>query len=202
MLKRTTGRFLLTVLVITGLAGTIKNSSMTQEERKLAINELKESKTELIRSVKGLSKMQLEFVPENGQQSIREYIFQLTQSEKALWEFLQRSLKENSFSAGNGARVSDRDIMVIARQTQSFPPSERERPNWKSADDALTAFKSARVDHIRYTKSTTEGLRDHLVVLPFGQLDAYQLILYIAAQNKQFVEKISQVKADRNFPKN
>ena len=41
MLKRTKGRILLTMLVITGLAGTVKNTTLTSQERKFAISQLK-----------------------------------------------------------------------------------------------------------------------------------------------------------------
>ena len=41
MLKRTMGRSLLTLLVITGLAGTINDSSLSQKERKFGVNMFK-----------------------------------------------------------------------------------------------------------------------------------------------------------------
>jgi hypothetical protein len=44
MLKRTKGCILLTTLVITGLAGTVKNSALTSQERKFAVSQLKESR--------------------------------------------------------------------------------------------------------------------------------------------------------------
>ena len=46
MLKRTKGRILLTMLVVTGLAGTVNNSTLSNKERKFVIIQLKDTKTE------------------------------------------------------------------------------------------------------------------------------------------------------------
>ena len=57
MLKRTKGRILLTTLVITGLAGTVKNTTLSNQERKFAVSQLKETKTDLLRSIRGLDNL-------------------------------------------------------------------------------------------------------------------------------------------------
>jgi hypothetical protein len=51
MLKRTKGRLLLVLLVCTGLAGTLNNSSLSQKERKQAISLIKSSRNEVLASV-------------------------------------------------------------------------------------------------------------------------------------------------------
>ena len=61
MLKRTMGRSLLTLLVITGLAGTINDNSLSKTERKTAIGLMKDTKADVLKSVKGLSEAQLNF---------------------------------------------------------------------------------------------------------------------------------------------
>jgi hypothetical protein len=61
MLKRTKGRLLLTLLVITGLAGTLKDASISKKERKSAVSLMKDTKSDVINSVKGLSDAKLNF---------------------------------------------------------------------------------------------------------------------------------------------
>ena len=61
MLKRTKGRLLLTLLVITGLAGTLSNTALTEKERKFVVHNLKDTKSEVQKSIKGLSDAQLNF---------------------------------------------------------------------------------------------------------------------------------------------
>ena len=43
MLKRTTGRFLITLLVITGLAGTVNDNTLSKTERKYAMSLMKDT---------------------------------------------------------------------------------------------------------------------------------------------------------------
>jgi hypothetical protein len=57
------GYLLLALLVITGLAGTITSTSITSKERKLIVSNLKDTKNDVLKSIKGLSKSQLNFKP-------------------------------------------------------------------------------------------------------------------------------------------
>lgn len=69
MLKRTISRLLLSLIVITGLAGTLKDNSISSKERKFAVGLMKESKEAVIKSTHGLSPAQLNFKAsaKNGQ---------------------------------------------------------------------------------------------------------------------------------------
>ena len=61
MIKRTTGRLLLLLLVATGFAGTIKDNAISKAERKYAAGLMKETYKDAISSAKGLSEAQLNF---------------------------------------------------------------------------------------------------------------------------------------------
>src|SRR6266480_3590785 len=82
MIKRTTGRLLLTLLVITGLAGTLNNSSLSQKERKQAISLIKNSRKEVLNSIKGLSPRQLKYKSSSKEPSIGELIMTMALREK------------------------------------------------------------------------------------------------------------------------
>ena len=71
MFKRTNGYILLTLLVLTGLAGRISMNTITSPERRLLIDHLKETKNTLVKSVKGLSEEQLNFKPAPDKWSIK-----------------------------------------------------------------------------------------------------------------------------------
>jgi hypothetical protein len=53
-----------------------------------------------------------------------------------------------------------------------------------------------------FVATTSDDLRDHVVTLPFGSFDSYQMILFIAAHSNRHTQQIDEVKADPNFPKN
>lgn len=205
MLKRTKGRFLLTLLVITGLAGTFKNSTLTKPERKLALHELKETKDAFFQSIKGLSKAQLDFRPIAGRQSIKECIYDLALAEKNLWEMLEAAMKEPAATKPAGIRVTDEDLVnsVVSKPGRTEIPELRQasKTTWPSATEAIAAFKALRAGHIKYTRSTTEDLRNHFLRQPFGEVDAYQFILLISAYSARYTRQINEIKETPGFPR-
>lgn len=202
MLKRTTGRFLLTMLVITGLAGTVKNASISSEERKSLVNDLKETRSEFIRSVKNLSDAQLDFKSSIQSWSIRDHINYIASSEKEMWARLDAIMKEPAASEKLSImRMADEDVTAMVGYPV-YKKGQPTTPNWKTTTTAVTAFKDIRNDHIKYVKSTTEDLRKHTVDVSFGAIDAYQYMLYMAAHCKHYTQQINEIKNSPGFPKN
>lgn len=204
MLKRTKGRFLLTLLVITGLAGTLKNATLTKPERKLAVNDLKETKDEFLQSVKGLTRAQLNFKPVEGRRSIKEYIYHLTLAEKHLWKMLESAMKDPVAEHRN-IKLSGEDLIntILNQPGRRDIPQLRQtsKAPWQSTAEAIAAFKALRADHIKYIRSTTEDLRNHFIQLPAGEADAYQFILFIAAHCAWYTAQINEIKTSPGFPR-
>jgi hypothetical protein len=206
MLRRTFGRFLLTVLVITGLAGTINNTSISKPERKVAINLLKETRSEVLKSVKGLSAAQLDFKASPDKWSIKECMYHIAISEKNLWGLLEMTMKQPA-NPEKRSEIKMTDEQLIQRiedrstKVKTMEPFEPKNTPYKSLDEAVTAFKDLRADHIKYMKSTTEDLRNHVVQMPFGMIDCYQLCLMMAAHGNRHRQQMDEVKAESGYPK-
>src|SRR6267142_29864 len=94
MRKSKYGYLLLVLLVATGLAGTITSTSITNKERKYATGLMKDTKADLIKSVKGLSETQLNFKAAADKWSVKECVFHIALSEKNLWDMVEASLKQ------------------------------------------------------------------------------------------------------------
>ena len=206
MLKRTKGRLLLTLLVITGLAGTLKDTSLSHKERKSAMTLMKDTKTAALKSIKGLSQAQLNFKAAPDRWSVKECMYHIAISEKILWDMLEASLKNPANPEKRAEIKMTDDQLIKMMEDRSFKmktaePFETKNTSYKTLDDALNAFKSKRTDHIKYIKTTTEDLRNHVVQMPFGPLDCYQLCLMMASQSNRYTRQIEEVKADPNFPK-
>lgn len=207
MLKRTKGRLLIALLVISGLAGTIHSGSISQKERKFALKEMKETKNEVLKSIKGLSDKQLNFKSAPDHWSVQECIYHIALSEKNLRELLEKTMKAPANpEKRTEIKVTDEQFVnMIKDRTNKVKTQEAFEPKnapWKTLDEALNDFKDKRNDHIKYMKSTTEDLRNHVVQLPFGWIDCYQLYLMIGAHCNRHTQQIDEVKADPNFPKN
>jgi hypothetical protein len=206
MLKRTIGRFLLTVLVVTGLAGTIKHNAITEPERKFASGMLKDTRSEVLKSVKGLSEAQLNYKISPESWSIKECMYHIAISEKNLWGMMESTMK-TAPTPEKRSEIKMTDEELVSRiadrsnKVKTAEPFEPKNTPYQSLQEAIDAFKSMRGDHIKYMKSTTEDMRNHIVQMPFGSIDCYQLCLMVAAHNTRHRLQIEEVKASSGFPK-
>ena len=206
MLKRTKGRLLLTLLVITGMAGTLNDASIGSKERKFAVQHLKETKANLLKSVKGLSEAQLNFKPAADRWSVKECFYHIILAENGLWGMFEATMKNPSTPEKRSEiKVSDEDIVkMISNRSQKAKAAEPMLPGkatWQNMTEAMAAFKASRGEHLKYVKNTTEDLRNHVFQLPFGSIDGYQFLLFMSAHSDRHTQQINEVKADPNFPK-
>jgi DinB superfamily len=206
MLKRTKGLFLLTLLVITGLAGTLKDTSLSKKERKSAISLMKDTKADVLKSVKELTDAQLNFKAAADRWSVKECMYHIAISEKNLWDMLEGSMKTAANPEKRAEiKITDDEFIKMmedrSNKVKTVAAFEPQNTPYKSLDEAMDDFKPRRADHIRYLKSTTEDLRNHVVQMPFGWIDCYQLCLMIASHSNRHTQQINEVKADPNFPK-
>src|SRR5258708_8663733 len=146
MLKRTKGRLLLTLLVITGLAGTLKETSISQKERKSALGLMKDTKNDVFKVVKGLSKAQVNFKPSQDQLSIKECTYHIANSEKKLWEILENNMKAST----NGDKrseisMTDEELIQTAEdrsdKIKMAEPLQSKNIHYKTPNEPLNNFK-------------------------------------------------------------
>jgi hypothetical protein len=199
------GYILLVLLVATGFAGTLTPSTITNKERKYAVALMKDTKTDLIKSVKGLSEAQLVFRSAPDRWSVKECVYHIAISEKNLWDLVEASLKEPANPEKRAEIKMTDEQLVKMMQDRSFKVKTNEKfepknTPWKSLDEALESFKAARTENIKYIKHTTEDLRNHVVKMPFGYLDCYQVCLMMASHSNRHTQQLNEVKTDPGFP--
>ncbi len=206
MLKRTKSFFLLLMLVATGLASQVATTTLTNEERKFAVNHLKESKETFLKSVKGLSPAQLAFKPSAEQWSIQECISHITLSEDGLWALADNTIKQpaNPEKRADIKTTDDALLKMITSREQKAQAMEQLKPGnakWSDVESTLKHFKEQRQKTIKYLKTSTEDFRSHVAQLPFGAIDAYQLVLLLSAHTLRHTAQINEVKSHPDFPK-
>ena len=177
MLKRKTGRYLLTLLVITGLAGTIEDNTLSQNERKFALTLMKDTYKEAVKSTKGLSEAQLNFKAAQDKWSVKESIYYIAAVEKMLWGIFQNTTKAPANPEKRSEiKITDEQVVNIADDwTPKAQVTELALPKntgYKSLDEALADFKKIRTENIRHMRTSTADLRNHVVQLPSGWMDA------------------------------
>lgn len=201
MLQRTKGRILLALLVVTGMAGTPRNSTITQEERRFCVTNLKKSKKELLTSLKELSPAQLRFRPDGKKYGIEEYIFHMAAMEKALSLELQHAMKKPRLT-GDDIQLTYTDEEIQRMFTKSSQPLLKAEAgaNWTSVSDALNDFAVTRSETLKYVRTTTENLRNHVVQLECGTFDCYQLLLIMTYYSNQHIDQIREIMSSEGFP--
>lgn len=200
------GYMLLALLVVTGLAGTLTPTSLNSKERKFAANFFKETKSEVVKSVKNLSDAQLDFKAAPDKWSVKECMYHIAIAEKNLWTMFEDAMKTPANPEKRSEiKVTDEQLikMIEGRtmKVKTFEPFEPKNTPYKSLDDALSSFKETRMAHIKYIKNTTEDLRNHVIQTPVGMIDGYQMCLFIAAHSNRHFQQINEVKAEPGFPK-
>jgi hypothetical protein len=180
--------------------------SLERKERKFARDFLKDTKTDLIKTVKGLSQAQLSFHSAPDRWSVEDCMKHIAAAEMGLRQVLDNNLKEAATPEKKGeVKTSDEDLIkMIEDRTHKAQAPEQLRPEntpFKSADEALNSFKENRDKLMDFVKNTQEDLRNHVVDLTFIKIDAYQMVLFISAHSNRHTQQIKEVMTDPNFPK-
>lgn len=180
-------------------------ATLTEAERKYALDLLRDTKDDLLKKVKGLTSEQLNFKADATSWSIAECVEHITLAESQLFEFAQSGLKEPA-DPSKRSEVKTKDdelVQMVADRSQKREAQETMKPSGKfgSFEATLAEFKTQRDNHIQYIKTTSDDLRNHYNDFPFGKLDTYQTILLMAAHSRRHTAQVQEVLSNPNFPK-
>jgi len=194
MFKRTKGYFLLTMLVLTGLAGRMHSNILSTKERHTLVIELKTSRNDFLKNVDGLSARQMNYKLRKKDPSIKDYIYKMVSIETALWSACKASLKHEPSSIQK--TYTDETLSSVIQQQQRFFPTI----NFASSKEALKLYKNEEAEMLKYVHTSTENIRGHGVHTNLGNFDCYQLILLTTIYCKYYIEQIEKIKANSKFP--
>lgn len=195
MLKRTKGRILLALLVTTGLAGTINEPAISMKERKRVVTELKETRADLVRYTQGLTDRQLKF--RSNDISIEGLLRHQSQQSQQLWLLFETTMQAPiNPEKRRTVLLSDDAVYDLGLRNGSaaIPPSGS-----NAKGGMLNRFYTERAEQIKYARTTTEDLRNRVVAMPFGNIDAYQLLLYIAGCSRSHLNRIADIRESAAF---
>ncbi len=196
---------LMSLMLLFSISAQAQNN-LSKEERKFATKYLNETKNEMLKTLKGLSEEQLNFKPSAESWSVAECLRHITISEKTLWEnFVDGALKTAADpSKRSEVKMTDEQLMGIIesreQKVKTFAPFEPQNKQG-SVKEVIKEFKSLRDAHVKFAKSTGEDLRNHYGQLPFGTIDSYQAILFMAGHTKRHTDQMKEIMADASFPK-
>ena len=128
---------------------TSVNSTLTDKERKDAIEQLSKTEQGVFNSLKGLSDAQLNFKPAPDRWSISDCVKHIAVTEMFLWKMTDSVLKQPADPSKRSAiKVTDDQVLQMiesrAQKIKTFPPLEPQNTMFKSCPDALASFYDSR----------------------------------------------------------
>jgi uncharacterized damage-inducible protein DinB len=181
------------------------DSELTDGERKYAVNLLQETKDNLIQKVSKLSQEQLNFKASADSWSVAECVEHIAISENNIFGFCQMAMQQPADPAKRSeVKMTDEAIVkMISDRSMKVKTQEAFEPKGKfgNFESTLAEFKTKRDANIKYVNTTTDDLRNHYNDFPFGKVDAYQTILFMAGHTKRHTDQIDEVMKNASFPK-
>ena len=178
-------------------------TGLTEEEKKFAVDHLSKTQEDLINAVNGLTEAQLNFKSAPDRWSVLECVQHITMASTGIWQMTQATLKEKTDTLKS--QVTDEQfIKMIQDRSMKAQAPETALPAkspYHTLAETLEAFNADRSKLTDYIKTTNDDMRSHVAKMPFGNVDAYQLVLLISAHTNRHTQQINEVKADPNFPK-
>jgi len=197
--------FVLLPLVLFSFA--IRPATITEKERKDAVDLLKKTEQGVFDAIKGLSDAQLKYKPAPDRWSVEECVKHIAITEQGLWQMTSGAIQ----AAANPEKRADikatdeqllKGIEDRTNKVKTAPQLEPQNTPFKSLQEALESFKTNREKLIEYVKGTQDDLRNHVTSAPFGTFDSYQMIIFIGGHSNRHTQQIEEVKADKGYPKN
>jgi hypothetical protein len=182
------------------------DNTLTKKERKFAVDLLKDTHKALQKSIEGLTDEQLNFKASDSTWSVDGCVKHIAVSEKILFGAVEDALKKPANPEKRAdIKVTDEQLVnFMESRTQKVKTMDAMKPEntpFQSTADALNSLNESSKKIIDFVNSTQDDLRNHVVELPFGSYDAYQVILLIGSHKNRHTQQIEEVKAQTGFPK-
>ena len=179
---------------------------LTDDDRKMAIKHLTETRDHMSKVLKGLTEEQLNFLPEEDTWSIAQCVEHLAISENAFGGLIQKTVASGANpTLKDSLKFKDNQLMgIITDRTNKVKTREPFEPSGKFGSHKATvkSFIDKRNEHIAYIESTEDDLRNRFSNdLPFGTVDGVQLIIFMAGHTERHVKQMEEVMAHKLFPK-
>ncbi|MCH4823087.1 DinB family protein [Gramella lutea] len=185
---------------------TVENEVRTENatNKTDAFKYLKETRKSLEKSVKGLSEEQMTFKPEDGGWSVAEIVEHIIIVEGALKGMLEGKIKsgENLDQKAEVKMTDDQVVSLITDRSSSIQTQDQFQPTGKfsGSEEAINAFDTQRESIVSWLKDSDADMRNYVNEFPFGKIDAYQTVLFMAGHTERHTAQIKEIKSAPNFP--
>ena len=197
-------KLLLPIFCVVFVANALSQTTISKDERAKALDHLKKTNSELVKTVKGLSQEQLNYKSSDDSWSIAECMEHIAISENNIFGIVTMILaNEPDPSKRREVNFTDEQMLgFIESREQKVKTRKDFEPTKKYGgfEGSLEEFKMRRKANMKYVKSSQDDLRNRYFDFPFGKVDAFQVILFMSGHTKRHTDQIKEVMADGGFP--
>lgn len=184
-----------------------QSGALTADERNFLIEQLNKSKANFVASIQGLTDAQWKYKASADRWSIAECSEHIILAEDFIFGGSQEMVKAPAQPrAASSTPEHDREILAMIQDRShkaTAPEPIRPTGQWPSVADAIAEFTKRRDRNIAYVRDTKDELRTHSSSdTPVGTLDAYQVLVLMAAHTMRHTAQIQEVKTDSGYPHN
>ncbi len=198
-------KFIVPIVLLLLFSFTTNSVKLTDDDRKMAIKHLTQTRDHMTDALEGLTDEQLNFKSDENAWSIAECVEHLAISENAFGGLVQKTVATGANPAmKDSVKLKDDQLMgLITDRTNKVKTSETFEPSggFGSHEATLEAFMEKRKEHIEYVKTTEDDLRNRYNSdLPFGTIDGVQLIVFMAGHTERHVLQMEEIMEHEDFP--
>ena len=167
----------------------------------------KQTADNLAESVAGLSEAQLQFKPAKDKWSVSQCLEHIVTTESMLFNMALKNLEGPANPEEKGeVKFTDEGLIaaITDRSQKAEAPAELQgKGKYTDPETALRDLTTGREAVLEYIGNVSvEDLRDHVIEFPFGKVDGYQSLLFVAAHSARHTLQIEEIKAAPGFPDN
>jgi DinB superfamily len=188
------------VALSVGLAVPLAGEPMKTGDRQRLLAHLEMTESWLVSELNGLSPAQLTFRMTSDSWSITDVTEHLAIAEPQYWQRVQDSMKQPATT--EKIEATDAGILWYGiDRTNRQKTGEARVPHgtFKTASEALGAFRKLRAAMRDYAQTTSDDLRSRKLLE--GNMDVYQWFLMISTHSQRHILQIREVKAHAGYPK-
>lgn len=165
---------------------------------------LEETEEALIEVTEDLSEEQMQYKPDAESWSIAEIIEHINMVENSMKSMINNKMNSDSESENVEVKMTDDQVIqLITNRSQKFKTQNQFEPTgeYTTADDAIKAFIDQRENITDWIKDSNTDMRSVVITdFPFGPVDGYQTLLFMAGHTERHTAQIEEVKASPDFP--
>lgn len=185
------------------LAGQVNGQSV--ENRDSLLNFFEKTRNGLLHEIEGLSSEQMQFKPSADKWSVSQCLEHIILTEQMLFSMAKDSLARPANPERRNEVKMTGDQLVAGILDRSFqakaPEGLQPAGKYSNPSEAIKDFDAQRKEIMAFLNQVDiDKLKDHVSDSPFGPLNAYHSLLFVAGHTGRHTLQIEEVKSHPDFP--